>query len=146
MKPEDVVLDVLLNRDDDYIEDRAGREGTRVAIGRTAGGRYIRVIYVPEVPDDQVFVITAYERQAADGVSASAQEEMMPEKAETRFPEGWDEDRVPRALAHYESQTDDEAVAEDEAAFQKKGQTFVEIPNDLLPEVHILIAERRHEA
>jgi hypothetical protein len=30
-----------------------------------------------------------------------------------RFPEGWDADRVRRVLEHYESQTEDEAVAED---------------------------------
>ncbi len=40
-------------------EDRRGRGGSRVAIGRTAAGRYIRVIYVPEA--DGGFVITAYE-------------------------------------------------------------------------------------
>lgn len=40
-------------------EDRPGREGSRVAIGQTRGGRYLRVIYVPEV--DGAFVITAYE-------------------------------------------------------------------------------------
>jgi len=40
-------------------EDRPGREGSRVAIGRTAAGRYLRVIYVPE--PEGVFVITAYD-------------------------------------------------------------------------------------
>ena len=40
-------------------EDRPGREGSRVAIGQTAAGRYLRVIYVPEPAG--VFVITAYE-------------------------------------------------------------------------------------
>lgn len=34
----------------------------------------------------------------------------------SKFPPGWDEQRVKRVLSHYESQTDDEAVAEDEAA------------------------------
>ena len=42
-------------------EDRPGREGSRVAIGRTGGGRFIRVIYVPDPVPDQAFVITAYE-------------------------------------------------------------------------------------
>jgi len=42
-------------------EDRPGREGSRVAIGRTAGGRYLRVIYVPDPVPNSVFVITAYE-------------------------------------------------------------------------------------
>jgi hypothetical protein len=40
-------------------EDRPGAEGARVAIGQTSSGRYLRVIYVPEVGD--IFVITAYE-------------------------------------------------------------------------------------
>lgn len=42
-------------------EDRPGREGSRVAIGRTSGGRYLRVIYVPDTEPNSVFVITAYE-------------------------------------------------------------------------------------
>jgi hypothetical protein len=42
-------------------EDRPGREGSRVAIGRTRVGRYLRVIYVPDPEPDSVFVITAYE-------------------------------------------------------------------------------------
>ena len=42
-------------------EDRPGREGVRIAIGRTLGGRYLRVIYVPDREPDQAFVITAYE-------------------------------------------------------------------------------------
>jgi quinol monooxygenase YgiN len=32
-----------------------------------------------------------------------------------KFPPGWDEQRVRRVLEHYESQTEEEAVAEDEA-------------------------------
>ncbi len=42
-------------------EDRPGREGSRVAIGQTSGGRYLRVIYVPDPKPESVFVITAYE-------------------------------------------------------------------------------------
>ena len=42
-------------------EDRPGVNGSRVAIGRTEGGRYLRVIYVPDREPDSVFVITAYE-------------------------------------------------------------------------------------
>lgn len=29
-------------------EDRPGRDGSRVALGKTAGGRFLRVIYVPD--------------------------------------------------------------------------------------------------
>ena len=42
-------------------EDRPGREGSRVAIGRTHNGRYLRVIYVPDPEPNSVFVITAYD-------------------------------------------------------------------------------------
>lgn len=42
-------------------EDRPGREGSRVAIGQTEAGRYLRVIYVPDPEPDSVFVITGYE-------------------------------------------------------------------------------------
>lgn len=42
-------------------EDRAGRDGSRVAIGPTRAGRLLRVIYVPDPEPKSVFVITAYE-------------------------------------------------------------------------------------
>jgi hypothetical protein len=42
-------------------EDRPGREGSRVAIGKTSAGRFIRVIYVADPAPNSVFVITAYE-------------------------------------------------------------------------------------
>ena len=42
-------------------EDRPGRDGSRVAIGRTLGGRLLRVIYVPDPEPNSAFVITAYD-------------------------------------------------------------------------------------
>jgi hypothetical protein len=51
------VIEVLEHPD----EDRAGREGSRMALGQTASGRYLRVIYVPDPEPDSLFVITAYE-------------------------------------------------------------------------------------
>lgn len=41
-------------------EDRPGREDSRVAMGQTRGGRYLKIIYVPDTEPDSVFVITAY--------------------------------------------------------------------------------------
>ena len=41
-------------------EERPGRDGARVAIGRTLAGRHLRVVYVVE-SDSSVFVITAFE-------------------------------------------------------------------------------------
>lgn len=40
------------------MEDRPGSEGSRVAIGKTQEGRYLRVIYVPDPAPESVFVIT----------------------------------------------------------------------------------------
>lgn len=42
-------------------EDRPGSEGSRVALGQTTSGRYLRVIYVPDTEPRSVFVATAYE-------------------------------------------------------------------------------------
>lgn len=42
-------------------EDRPGKDGSRVAIGRTSGGRYLRVIYVPDPEPNSLFIVTAYE-------------------------------------------------------------------------------------
>lgn len=61
-----------------------------------------------------------------------------------RFPEGWNEQRVRDVLAHYESQTDDEAAAEDEAAYDDITQTVMEVPNELVPQVRELIARHKH--
>jgi hypothetical protein len=60
----------------------------------------------------------------------------------TNFPPGWDEDRVQRVLAHYEKQSEEESVAEDEASYESSKQTVMEIPNDLVPAVRELLAKR----
>ncbi len=57
-----------------------------------------------------------------------------------RFPPGWDEDRVRSVLAHYEEQTQEEALAEDEAAFEDRNYTVMEIPVDLVHAVRKLLA------
>ncbi len=42
-------------------EDRPGRQGSRIALGQTQEGRYLRVVYVPDPEPESVFVITAFE-------------------------------------------------------------------------------------
>ncbi len=61
----------------------------------------------------------------------------------SRFPEGWDAARVQRVVQHYEEQTDDESVAEDEAAYEAPTHTAMEVPVELVPAVRELIAKRR---
>ena len=58
-----------------------------------------------------------------------------------KFPPGWDEERVQRVLARYETQTEVEAVAEDEAAFEAPRHTVMEVPTELVPAVRELIAK-----
>jgi len=59
----------------------------------------------------------------------------------SKFPPGWDEERIQSVLAHYEQQTEEEAVAEDEYALEQEGQTFILVPNELLPKIQELIIQ-----
>ena len=61
----------------------------------------------------------------------------------SEFPSGWDEARVRTVIAHYEQQSEEEALAEDEAAYESSTETFVEVPNELLPAVRELIAKHK---
>jgi len=59
-----------------------------------------------------------------------------------KFPKGWDEKRVRRVLEHYENQTDAEAAAEDDAAFDETRHTVMVIPARLVPAVRKLLAKK----
>ena len=52
-------------------------------------------------------------------------------KKQNEFPPGWDEERVQSVIAHYEQQTENEAVAEDEAAFADESSMLIEVPIEL---------------
>jgi len=60
----------------------------------------------------------------------------------SNYPPGWDEERVRRVIEHYEAQSDEEAVAEDEAAYEATTHTMMSIPVDLVPAVRELLAKR----
>jgi len=63
-----------------------------------------------------------------------------------RFPPGWDEARVRSVIDFYESQSEDEAFAEDEAVFSGEQHTLMEVPAELVPVIRELIAKHeRHE-
>ena len=64
-------------------------------------------------------------------------------RKQAKFPPGWDEERVQRVLKHYESQSEAEAVAEDEAAYESPVETMMSVPTELVPEVRELIARRK---
>ena len=58
-----------------------------------------------------------------------------------RYPAGWDEERVRKLLQHYETQTEEEAIAEDEAAFRRRDQTVMVVPTQLVSTVTKMIAK-----
>lgn len=60
-----------------------------------------------------------------------------------QFPAGWNEARVRAVLEHYDQQSEDEAVAEDEAAFRARGQTVMVVPRRLVPAITKLISRER---
>lgn len=83
-------------------------------------------------------------RRTAEGMVVKQPKQPKRETTiQQRFPPGWDEARVQKVLEHYENQTEDEAVAEDEAAYQAEGQTVMIVPTDLVPAIRRMIARRR---
>jgi len=62
--------------------------------------------------------------------------------SEQKFPAGWDERRVKALLEHYENVSEDEQVAEDEAA-QADEETVVSVPAELLPAIRQLLATHK---
>ena len=58
-----------------------------------------------------------------------------------RPPNRWTAAKLKRVLTHYERQSDAEAVAEDEAAYRLRKETFMEIPVELVPSVRRLLAK-----
>ncbi len=63
--------------------------------------------------------------------------------SESRLPAGWDADRVKRLIDYYEGLSEDEAVAEDEAATaEREGQTVITVPEELLPAIRRLLAAK----
>ena len=63
--------------------------------------------------------------------------------SESKLPKKWDEQRVKRVLDHYKSQSDDQATAEDEAAWADTSHTQMDVPVDLVPAVRDMIAKKR---
>ena len=58
-------------------------------------------------------------------------------------PPGWDEGRVRGILDHYEHQSEEEAIAEDEAAWESTTHTAMDVPVDLVQAVRDLLAKRK---
>lgn len=62
--------------------------------------------------------------------------------SEPKFPPGWDQARVQGVIDYYENMSEDELLAEDEAAREADGQTVMIVPTDLVPAIRELIARK----
>lgn len=64
--------------------------------------------------------------------------------SESKYPAGWNAERVKKLIDYYEGLSEDEQVAEDEAAMaEQSGQVVVTIPEELLPAVRHLLATHK---
>jgi hypothetical protein len=61
--------------------------------------------------------------------------------SQNEFPKGWDDEKTRRVLRHYEEQTEEQALAEDEAGIESS--ETVNVPHGLVPKVRELIAKHQ---
>ena len=61
---------------------------------------------------------------------------------QAKYLDGWGEARVRRVLEYYDTQSDEEVVAEDEAVHEATTHAAMEVPGEPVPVVRELIAKR----
>jgi hypothetical protein len=59
-----------------------------------------------------------------------------------RYPKGLNREKVQEIIDHYENQSDEEAIAETEAAYHNPATTMIEVSIALLPKIQKLLAKR----
>ena len=62
--------------------------------------------------------------------------------SETKYPPGWDADRVRQLIAHYDSIDEEHEVAEDEAAQEQPSQATVVVPIEFMPAIRQMFAHK----
>jgi hypothetical protein len=88
-----------------------------------------------------VFVIKLYELTGKP-LAAYRRRRRGKQQSQVRFPIEWTEDKVRLVPAHYEEQSDEDTLLEDEAGIEPS-ETVMNVPRDLVPKVRELIAKRR---
>jgi len=66
----------------------------------------------------------------------------MMKDVKNKFPKGWNDKKVKELIRHYEKQSEDEAAAEDEAAYNSTRTTMMAVPVERVQQVQKLIAKR----
>ncbi len=54
---------------------------------------------------------------------------------DSKLPEGWSANMIEDVASHYDEQTEEEAVAEDEAAIRNSKVAYMAVPGNLVDEV-----------
>jgi hypothetical protein len=67
-------------------------------------------------------------------------------KDPNRYPKGWNRRKVEAVIRYYENQTDDEAIAEAEAAYKSSRFSMIAVPIELVPKVQQLISRQKRPA
>jgi hypothetical protein len=57
-----------------------------------------------------------------------------------KYPRGWNRKKINELASYYDNQTEDEAVAELEAAFKGPDQAVMFVPQSLVPQIRKLVA------
>ena len=60
-----------------------------------------------------------------------------------RLPKGWTEEQIRKLAEYHENMTEDQQVAEIEAALSDENQTMMMVPTELVPEIVKLINKKR---
>lgn len=63
-----------------------------------------------------------------------------------KYPKGWNRERVDRVIAHYDSQTEAEAIAEADAAVRQSEFDLIRVPVALAEEVRAMVARHQKKA
>jgi hypothetical protein len=63
-------------------------------------------------------------------------------KDPNRYPKGWSRAKVEALIKYYDTQSDEQAIAEAERAYRKRTTALIEVPIKLLPQVRRLISKR----
>jgi hypothetical protein len=61
-------------------------------------------------------------------------------KDPNQYPRTLNRHKVTSLIAYYDNQTDEEAIAEAEAAYRKRNTSLMEVPIRLLPKIRQMIA------
>ena len=67
----------------------------------------------------------------------------MKKTKKQKLPPGWNEESIRKLAEYYDNQTEEEQVAEHEAALAAEGHTLMVVPTELVLEIAKLIAKKQ---